>query len=141
MATPVMMPNVGITVETCVLTKWLKQKGETVEEGEVLFTYETDKSTLEQEAPVSGTVLEIFFGEDSDVPVMTNVCVIGAPGEDVEEFRPGTSAKEEGWPSGSPSSRQSMVTTMARVAVPLGSNLSSATPSIRPFSRQYAVAS
>ncbi|MBR3439302.1 MAG: 2-oxo acid dehydrogenase subunit E2 [Clostridia bacterium] len=96
MATPVMMPNVGITVETCVLTKWLKQKGETVEEGEVLFTYETDKSTLEQEAPVSGTVLEIFFGEDSDVPVMTNVCVIGAPGEDVEEFRPGKAdGKEE----------------------------------------------
>ena len=94
-----MMPNVGITVETCVLTKWLKQKGETVEEGEVLFTYETDKSTLEQEAPVSGTVLEIFFGEDSDVPVMTNVCVIGAPGEDVEEFRPGTSAKEEAAPA------------------------------------------
>ena len=93
-----MMPNVGITVETCVLTKWLKQKGETVEEGEVLFTYETDKSTLEQEAPVSGTVLEIFFGEDSDVPVMTNVCVIGAPGEDVEEFRPGMSAKEEAAP-------------------------------------------
>ena len=95
MATPVMMPNVGITVETCVLTKWMKNKGETVEEGEVLFTYETDKSTLEQEAPVSGTVLEVFFGEDADVPVMTNVCVIGAPGEDVEEFRPGTADKKE----------------------------------------------
>lgn len=99
MATPVMMPNVGITVETCVLTKWLKQKGETVQEGEVLFTYETDKSTLEQEAPVSGTVLEIFFGEDSDVPVMTNVCVIGNPGEDFEEFRPGAAGKEEGTPA------------------------------------------
>ncbi|MBR0122147.1 MAG: E3 binding domain-containing protein, partial [Clostridia bacterium] len=99
MATPVMMPNVGITVETCVLTKWLKQKGETVQEGEVLFTYETDKSTLEQEAPVSGTVLEIFFGEDSDVPVMTNVCVIGNPGEDFEEFRPGAAGKEDETPA------------------------------------------
>lgn len=88
MATPVMMPNVGITVETCVLTEWLKKKGETVAEGEILFRYETDKSTLEQEAPVSGTLLEIFFGEDSDVPVMTNVCVIGNEGESVEEFRP-----------------------------------------------------
>ena len=99
MATPVMMPNVGITVETCVLTKWLKQKGEKVEEGEVLFTYETDKSTLEQEAPVSGTVLEIFFGEDSDVPVMTNVCVLGEPGEDAEEFRPGNAKAEEAAPA------------------------------------------
>ncbi|MBQ6263855.1 MAG: 2-oxo acid dehydrogenase subunit E2 [Clostridia bacterium] len=99
MATPVMMPNVGITVETCVLTKWLKQKGETVQEGEVLFTYETDKSTLEQEAPVSGTVLEIFFGEDADVPVMTNVCVLGEPGEDAEQFRPGSAEKEETAPA------------------------------------------
>ncbi|MBR4766818.1 MAG: 2-oxo acid dehydrogenase subunit E2 [Clostridia bacterium] len=99
MATPVMMPNVGITVETCVLTKWLKQKGETVQEGEVLFTYETDKSTLEQEAPVSGTVLEIFFGEDADVPVMTNVCVLGEPGEDVEEFRPCSVKEEEAAPT------------------------------------------
>ena len=57
MATPVMMPNVGITVETCVLTEWLKKKGETVAEGEILFRYETDKSTLEQEAPVSGRAL------------------------------------------------------------------------------------
>ena len=37
MATPVMMPNVGITVETCVLTQWCKQKGEKVEQGDILF--------------------------------------------------------------------------------------------------------
>lgn len=94
MATPVMMPNVGITVETCVLTEWCKKKGDRVEEGDILFVYETDKSTLEQEAPCSGIMLEQFFGEDADVPVMTNVCVIGEEGESAEEFRP-VSGKEE----------------------------------------------
>ena len=90
MAVPVMMPNVGITVETCVLTQWCKKVGETVKEGELLFVYETDKSTLEQEATCSGTVLAQFFAEDDDVPVMTNVCVIGNEGESFEEFAPAT---------------------------------------------------
>ncbi len=94
MATPVMMPNVGITVETCILTQWCKKPGETVNEGEILFVYETDKSTLEQEAPCSGTVLVHFFDEDDDIPVMTNVCVIGNPGEDFEEFRPASSQEK-----------------------------------------------
>ncbi|MBP5207212.1 MAG: hypothetical protein J6330_02010, partial [Clostridia bacterium] len=41
MATPVLMPNVGISVESCILTEWHKKKGEEVKEGEILFTYET----------------------------------------------------------------------------------------------------
>ena len=54
MATPIMMPNVGITVESCILTTWHKKKGDEVKKGDVLFTYETDKSTLDEESPVDG---------------------------------------------------------------------------------------
>ena len=79
MATPVMMPNVGISVESCILTEWHKKKGGAVKKGDVLFTYETDKSTLEEESPVDGIMLEQFFKEDDDIPTMTNVCVIGLP--------------------------------------------------------------
>ena len=88
MATPVMMPNVGITVESCILTTWHKKKGDAVKKGDILFTYETDKSTLDEESPVDGIMLEQFFNEDDDVKVMTNVCVIGAEGESVAEFAP-----------------------------------------------------
>lgn len=88
MATPVMMPNVGITVESCILTTWHKKKGDAVKKGDVLFTYETDKSTLDEESPVDGIMLEQFFGEDADVPTMTNVCVIGQEGESTAEFAP-----------------------------------------------------
>ena len=96
MATPVMMPNVGISVESCILTEWHKKKGDTVKAGEVLFSYETDKSTADEVAEVDGTVLELFFNEGDDIPVMTNVCVIGKEGESVEEFRPAGEAEEAG---------------------------------------------
>ncbi len=92
MATPVMMPNVGITVESCILTTWHKKKGDAVKKGDVLFTYETDKSTLEEESPVDGIMLEQFFNEDDDVKVMTNVCVIGNEGESTAEFAPAGAA-------------------------------------------------
>ncbi len=88
MATPIMMPNVGISVESCILTEWHKKKGERVEAGEVLFTYETDKTTVDEPAEVGGIILEQFFSEGDDVPVMTNVCVIGEEGESFAEFAP-----------------------------------------------------
>lgn len=94
MATPVMMPKVGISVESCVITKWHKQKGDAVKKGDILFTYETDKSTLDEEATVEGTLLETFFGDGDDVPCMTNVAVIGNPGESVDEFRPAVEEEE-----------------------------------------------
>lgn len=95
MATPIMMPNVGISVESCILTEWHKKKGERVEAGEVLFTYETDKTTVDEPAEVGGIILEQFFAEGDDVPVMTNVCVIGEEGESFAEFAPAGAAAEE----------------------------------------------
>lgn len=88
MATPVIMPRQGQTVESCIITKWYKNKGDRVEPGDILFAYETDKATFEEEAKESGIILEIFFEEGDDVPVLTNVCVIGEEGEDPAPYRP-----------------------------------------------------
>ncbi len=88
MATAVLMPNVGITVESCVLTEWHKQVGQPVQAGDLLFSYETDKSTLEERAPCDGVLLAHFFEEGDDIPVMTAVCAIGAAGEDVSGLAP-----------------------------------------------------
>ena len=88
MATPIIMPRQGQSVESCIITKWHKKKGDLVEPGEVLFTYETDKATFEEEAQLSGMLLEIFFEEGDDVPVLTNVCVIGREGEDTSPYSP-----------------------------------------------------
>lgn len=88
MATGVLMPKQGITVESCIITSWYKKKGDSVKAGEMLFGYETDKATFDCEAPEDGEILEIFFAEGDDVPVLTNVCVIGKAGEDISSFIP-----------------------------------------------------
>jgi len=89
MATPVIMPKQGQSVETCIITKWFKKKGDAVTTGEILFSYETDKAAFDVESPVDGTLLELFFNDGDEVPVLTNVAVIGEPGETTESFRPG----------------------------------------------------
>ncbi len=87
-AHPVIMPRQGNTVESCIISNWAIKVGDTVKEGDVLFTYETDKATFDEESKFSGTVLAIFYEEGDDVPCLNNVCVIGEPGEGFEEFNP-----------------------------------------------------
>ena len=89
MATVVIMPKQGQSVESCILPEMKKKKGDRVATGDILFSYETDKASFEEEAQVSGTVLEVFFSDGDEIPVLTNVMVIGSLGESVEEFRPG----------------------------------------------------
>ncbi len=89
MAVPVIMPRQGQSVETCFITKWHKTKGEEVREGDLLFSYETDKAAFDEEAKESGILLEIFFGEGEEVPVLENVAVIGRTGEDFASLIPG----------------------------------------------------
>ncbi len=86
MAIPVIMPRQGQSVETCIITKWFKQKGDTVRAGDLLFSYETDKAAFDVESPVDGTMLEILFTEGAEVPVLVNVAFIGNQGETVESL-------------------------------------------------------
>ena len=88
MANVVLMPQAGITVESCVIGTWKKQIGDSVSIGEVLFDYETDKALFECESTAEGTLLETFFSEGDEVPVLTPVCAIGSAGEDVSALRP-----------------------------------------------------
>ena len=88
MATPVLMPRLGQSVESCILAKWLVKQGDTVAAGQPLASYETDKASFEIEAPAAGTVLALFFKEGDDIPVLTNIAAVGAPGEDIAALRP-----------------------------------------------------
>ncbi len=88
MATPVIMPRQGQSVESCILTEWKVNVGDQVAEGDVLAVIETDKASFDLESTASGSVLALFWEADDDVPVLANVAAIGNEGEDVEEFRP-----------------------------------------------------
>ena len=92
MAISVIMPRQGQSVESCIITAWNKKVGDTVEKGEILFSYETDKSSFDEPAPESGKLLAIFHEEGDDVPCLENVCVIGAEGEDISAFATTTEA-------------------------------------------------
>ena len=88
MATAVIMPKQGQSVETCIITKWFKNKGEKVSVGDILLSYETDKAAFDLESPVEGVLLDLFFAEGAEVPVLVNVAVIGKSGEETLSFNP-----------------------------------------------------
>ena len=90
MATVVIMPRQGQSVESCIITAFNKKVGDTVEKGDILFSYVTDKSSFEEPAPEAGKILAIFREEGDDVPCLENVLVIGNDGEDFSEFIPKT---------------------------------------------------
>jgi pyruvate dehydrogenase E2 component (dihydrolipoamide acetyltransferase) len=94
MATPLIMPKQGQSVETCIITSWLKKKGEVVHVGDILFSYETDKAAFDMESTADGILLDIFYDEGAEVPVLVNVAVIGTEGEETGSFRPGKSAEK-----------------------------------------------
>jgi pyruvate dehydrogenase E2 component (dihydrolipoamide acetyltransferase) len=93
MATPVIMPKQGQSVETCIITSWLKKKGDVVHSGDILFSYETDKAAFDMESAIDGILLDIFFEEGAEVPVLVNVAVIGSEGEGTGSFRPGKASE------------------------------------------------
>jgi 2-oxoglutarate dehydrogenase E2 component (dihydrolipoamide succinyltransferase) len=75
--TPVTMPELGESVTEGVVTRWLKQVGDTVAVDEPLLEVSTDKVDTEIPSPVAGTVLELSVAEDDTVEVGGRLAVIG----------------------------------------------------------------
>jgi pyruvate dehydrogenase E2 component (dihydrolipoamide acetyltransferase) len=81
MATDVIMPALGMAQEKGTLVTWLKKAGESVKKGEPLMEVETDKATVEVEAPASGVLQNITAKEGDEVPVGKTIAIIAAAGE------------------------------------------------------------
>ncbi len=65
----VTMPQLGMAQDTGRLTQWLKQPGEEVARGDLLFEVETDKATMEIEAQADGFLTHVTADEGTDIPV------------------------------------------------------------------------
>ena len=89
------MPKQGQSVESCIVTEFKKKPGDKVAVGDILFSYETDKASFDEESKFEGTVLACFFKDNDEIPVLTNVMVIGNPGESFAEFAPDGAAPAE----------------------------------------------
>lgn len=105
MATAVLMPKLGNTVESSIIVSWLKHPGDTVSQGETICSIETDKAVMDIESPAAGTLLDVFFKEGDDVPVQTAIAAIGQSGENIDSIRPSsTSSAPESSDSPTPAS-------------------------------------
>ena len=85
MAKEIKMPDLGTTVETILLIKWLKQEGDKVKMGEPLCEVQTDKANTELESVASGVLLKQAIAEDTEVTVGTTIAYIGEADESVPE--------------------------------------------------------
>ena len=86
MAEVVNMPRLSDTMEEGVVAKWLKQKGDKVEEGDILAEIETDKATMEFESFHDGVLLHIGIEEGEGAPVDSLLAIIGEEGEDISDL-------------------------------------------------------
>lgn len=73
----IIMPKLGLTMTEGTLTRWCKAEGDSVEAGEILFEFESEKSALEFESPTAGVLTEILVATGQTVPCGTPVCFVG----------------------------------------------------------------
>lgn len=136
MATEVVIPMLGITVERGKILKWLKSEGDRVEKGESIFEVEAEKVTTEVESPASGILKKILVHENMEVPVLTLVAIITVEGEEVPEKYLRVEPPKEGTPTGM------VPAASAEVSQAMASETSDqirAVPAARKVARQYGI--
>jgi pyruvate dehydrogenase E2 component (dihydrolipoamide acetyltransferase) len=77
----VIMPKMGDAMEEGTLLEWLKKEGDSVKSGEPVASIQTDKATVEMEAPSSGTLSGILVQAGDTVPVGKAIAAILNSGE------------------------------------------------------------
>jgi pyruvate dehydrogenase E2 component (dihydrolipoamide acetyltransferase) len=93
MALNIQMPQLGLTMKEGLIAEWKKKLGDPVAKGDVIFSVENDKATVDVEAQGSGLLAAVYVEEMVTVPVGTVVGVIAEAGEKVEAKAAPASAK------------------------------------------------
>ena len=98
MATDVLVPPLGQTVDRVTLVAWYKEEGEAVAAGEALFAIETDKATLDIEAPASGVLRRVSAQPGDEVQVLSTIAAIAAADEAVDTPAPAPVRQDQAAP-------------------------------------------
>lgn len=106
--TEIFMPKAGMDMKEGRLIRWLKEIGDHVEKDEPIMEIETDKITMEAEAPATGILLAKLIDDETTVPVLQTIGYIGQPGEKI----PGAPIAAADTPAAAP------VETAAETAAP-----------------------
>lgn len=83
--TEIFMPKAGMDMKEGRLIRWLKDVGDSVEKDEPIMEIETDKITMEAEAPATGILLAKLIDDETTVPVLQTIGYIGQPGEKIPD--------------------------------------------------------
>jgi pyruvate dehydrogenase E2 component (dihydrolipoamide acetyltransferase) len=136
MPTDVIMPALGVAQETGKVLRWLKNEGEAVERGAPIMEIETDKVTVEIEAPASGRLAGLRVSEGAEVPVGNVVAVILAAGEELPAELP----EQRGEPAAEPATepRNGPVGGLAGMGTP-GGRRPLASPKARRLAQERGV--
>ena len=86
MATEIVMPKLGLTMESGAISAWLVEEGQEVQKGQALLEIATDKVTMEVEAQADGILRKILVSAGQEVPVSTTIGVIAAADEDIGSY-------------------------------------------------------
>ena len=86
MATKMLMPLLGQTMEEGTIIKWFKNEGDAIKQGEPLLEVMTDKVNMEVEAPDSGVLRKILAQPDDIVPVQDAIAIIGTADESIDDL-------------------------------------------------------
>ncbi len=81
MATRLVLPKLGLTMQEGKIVEWRKKEGEEVKKGDIIYALETEKVTFEVEAPESGFLGKIIAKEGDILPVGGLVGYLVQPGE------------------------------------------------------------
>ncbi|MCL1855211.1 MAG: 2-oxo acid dehydrogenase subunit E2, partial [Clostridia bacterium] len=84
MANLVLMPQMGISEESAILTQWHVREGDPINAGDTLFSIETGKSSFDVPSDFTGTLLKQIVPEGEEALIKTPVCAIGEAGESYE---------------------------------------------------------
>ncbi len=85
MVTVVRMPKMGAIMTEGIVSKWLVQEGDKVEEGMPIFEVETSKLTNEVEAEEDGVMRKILVQEGETVPCQEALAIIADEDEDISD--------------------------------------------------------
>jgi len=85
MAVRLRLAALGHTMERGKVVEWYATEGAPVEQGAPLYSVETDKATVDVEAPAGGVLLRIDADVDREYPVGATLAWIGESGEDLPE--------------------------------------------------------
>lgn len=99
MATFLIMPKLGMTMGSGLITRWLKKEGEAVKKGEPVFELETDKLNTTVEATADGVLRKILIPEGTEVNILTEVGIIAGADEDISGMAGGQPKEADAGPA------------------------------------------